>query len=86
MMAPMEELLKYHIRDTERRFDEQARLQREGHERIHADMQELKEAMQEMREFKVQIRTEAKWVSLVVSGIAGLLTLAGHALVGYLSK
>lgn len=61
----MDKLLEHHIRDTERRFDE-----------VREDLGGISKKLTDVQEFKVQMIINARWVSLVVSAVCGLVTMA----------
>jgi uncharacterized protein YlxW (UPF0749 family) len=68
----MEELLKYHIRDTEKRFEE-----------LKDSVQSLEEKLDDVAKFKAEMLVSARWVSLIISAVCGAVTMVTTALVEY---
>lgn len=68
----MEELLRYHIKDTEKKFDS-----------IVERLEVLDSKMDSLNEFKLQSITSSRLVSAVISSITGILTLVVTSIVSY---
>lgn len=68
----MEELLKRHISETDRRFEE-----------IQDHLEEISGKMDDLRDFKVKLIVTSRFFSIVVSAICGILTLLASSFVTY---
>ena len=66
----METLLRHHIDSTEKRFD-----------KLDERLKDLHKEVLDLRYFKTESKATAKSVSLLVSGLTGLLTLIVSALI-----
>lgn len=60
----MENLLKYHIQATEKKFDE-----------LHDSIKELSQKMDNVNEFKVKMIASSRTVSFIISAVCGAITL-----------
>lgn len=66
----MESLLRHHIDSTEKRFD-----------KVDEKLSEINEKLLELHDFKTETKATAKHVSLIVSGITGLIMLLVSAVI-----
>ncbi len=72
----MEQLLKHHIHDTERRFDA-----------VDNSLDHIFGKLDDLHHFKVEMLVSARWVSLLVSVVTGFVTMVvTTALSYYLQK
>lgn len=60
----MEPILEYHIEETGKRFSD-----------IKEDLHDIKERLEELRDFKIETIATSRLVSLLVSAVCGLITL-----------
>jgi ABC-type glycerol-3-phosphate transport system permease component len=68
-------LLEHHMKETGRRFDE-----------VSNHIEELSLKLDGLSEFKVRTIVNARWVSMVVSGVCGFITMVVTAFVAYISN
>lgn len=66
----MEQLLRYFMAETNKRFDE-----------IGLRFDGVSEKIDGLQKFKIETIASARWVSLVVSGICGFITMVVSAYV-----
>ena len=59
----MEELLKHHIHETERRFNE-----------VMWQFDSVQDKLASLNEFKTQALMSARWVSILISAFCGVFT------------
>lgn len=71
----MEELLKHHIRETERRFEE-----------LKDSIELLDAKVSELSAFKIETIFAARWASLLIGSVCGFLSMIATGLVSYLSN
>ena len=72
----MEELLKRHIDETDRRFDE-----------LLSEISALSSKLESINDFKTQTIVSTRWISGLISAASGLFTLiASSAVTYFLSK
>lgn len=69
----MEELLKRHIQETDRNFED-----------IHKDLHQLTKQIEDLRDFKMKLLISSRFFSLLVSAICGVVTLIASSFVTYL--
>jgi len=69
----MEELLKRHIAETDRRFDE-----------VIEVLKQLNGEVSNLRDFKTSMVVSSRGIALLVSSICGFLTMIATSLVSYL--
>lgn len=68
----MEHLLKHHIHETEKRFED-----------IHKTLTNIDEKLSELKEFKIKLIVTSRFFSLIVSAICGVCTLIASTVVTY---
>jgi len=68
----MDDLLKHHIRETERRFDE-----------IMEELDDITIKIDSLQEFKITTHTSSKWISVIISSLVGFLTFTVTVAVTY---
>lgn len=69
MAMPESELLKQHIKDTTRRFDE-----------LRKSLDRFEGKLDDLSEFKVSVITTSRVSSLVISALCGFITFVGAVL------
>lgn len=69
----MENLLRYHIATTEKQLDA-----------LRAELNAIEMKIDNLNEFKTKTVVTARYVSLVVSAVAGFCTMVISAIVSYL--
>lgn len=69
----MEQLLRYHIEVTEKQFTE-----------MREELVVIRDKLDALQEFKIQMLTNSRTVSFVVSAICGLVTMVVSGIVNYL--
>jgi hypothetical protein len=67
-----EELLKYHIQDTGKKFDD-----------LNDSLKMINSRLDDVQAFKMEMIISARWVSLIVSALCGLVTMTGSAVLNY---
>ena len=60
-----DDLLKHFIAETKDNF-----------ERVHGSITKLADAVMTLREFRVQVLTSSKWLTIIISSLIGALTLS----------
>ena len=60
----LEHLIKYHIEETHKRFDD-----------LKEDLRDIQLRIESLHEFKVQQIATSRTVSFIISGVCGLITL-----------
>lgn len=68
----MEDLLKYHIEDTSKRFDH-----------VSEELGKIHHKLDALQEFKTVTIVSTRWVSFVVSTVCGLVTMIATACLNY---
>lgn len=68
----MENLLEHHILETRERFSE-----------LRDDIKNIEEKIDGLHDFKIETIVSARWVSLIVSAVCGLLTMIASGVVKY---
>lgn len=58
------QMLEYHIEETSRRFDE-----------VKSDLKDIKEKIDDFKEFKIEMLTTSRMVSIIISGVCGIITM-----------
>ena len=68
----MEDVLQYHINETNQNFRD-----------IRNDLKSINEKLDAVNEFKISTVITARWVSLIISSVCGLITLVATGVVDY---
>lgn len=66
----MEELFKYYVEQTNKRFDD-----------LKEDLRDIQMRIESLHEFKVEQIATSRTISLIISGVCGLITLIVSTLV-----
>lgn len=69
----MDELLKRHIQETDRNF-----------ENIHEELLSLSKQIEDLKDFKMRLLISSRFFSFLVSAICGAVTLIASSFVTYL--
>ena len=68
----MEQVIKYHIDNTNKQFDE-----------IKGSLHEINDRLDEVQKFKIEMLMSSRWVSLIISAACGFVTLTVTAILNY---
>lgn len=66
----MEKLIEYFINETNKTRDE-----------LKSEIRLIQERLNDLQKFKVEMIVSARWVSLIVSAVCGLLTMIVSAVI-----